>query len=331
MINNFFKESKIVEILSGKIAIYPIIPITSITIICVVILLFKRRGLFPFLRQFIMVLLLFLINLRIMIPDANITVSEEKLDAYVLFVVDNTISMLAEDYNGDGRRIDAVKEDCAYIIDELQGAKFAVVSFNNDSQIMTPYSNDQTFTKSIIESIKPLQELYATGTTLNICLGDMEEMLKSASEREDGMVYLFFISDGEITADEELGSFDDVAKYIDDGAVLGYGTSDGGNMHVQNYDDEWELVIDYQNYDNVPAVSSIDETNLKSIAKDTGVNYIHMNEQSKIKDLLSKIKKNTTSEIVKKVESNYYETYYWFALLLAFMLILEFILLKIKK
>lgn len=47
-----------------------------------------------------------------------------QVDAYVLLVVDNTISMLARGYNGETERLTAVQEDCAYIMDELYGASF---------------------------------------------------------------------------------------------------------------------------------------------------------------------------------------------------------------
>lgn len=331
MISNSFVENKIIELMSGKIAIYPVISITTMAIICVAILLFKRRGVFPFIRQIIVVLLLFLLNLRILIPDANMTVTQDNLDAYVLFVVDDTISMVAEDYNG-GSRMDAVKNDCAHIIDELQGARFAIISFNNDSQVMTPYSDDTTFAKSVINSIQPLQEFYATGTTLNVCKDDMIDMLVRAKESDSGNVYVFFISDGEITSDEELDSFDDAKEYVDGGAVLGYGTEEGGNMHLLNYMDEMELVMDNRDWSNPqPAVSKLDEDNLRDIARDLGVEYIHMTKQQKVNDVLDEIKDSAISQTVEKVEKNYHETYYWFAIPIAFMMIWEFVLLKRKK
>ena len=47
-----------------------------------------------------------------------------------------------------------------------------------------------------------------------------------------GKRILFFISDGEITSEEKLSSFSSIKKYVDDGAVLGYGTSSGGKMKI---------------------------------------------------------------------------------------------------
>ena len=61
-----------------------------------------------------------------MVPGKDVTNLSNNVD--VLFVIDNTISMLAEDYDGDGRRMDAVKEDCKYIMEQFPGASFSVVT-----------------------------------------------------------------------------------------------------------------------------------------------------------------------------------------------------------
>ncbi len=79
--------------------INPIIPIWLMAVICVILLFFTRKGAFNYIRQIIIIILLFAINLRIMVPNPDAQTVEKKVD--VLFVVDNTISMLAEDYGKD--------------------------------------------------------------------------------------------------------------------------------------------------------------------------------------------------------------------------------------
>ena len=81
--------------------INPLIPIPIMLIIVALVIVMKRKGAWNFIRQIIIALLLFLINLRIMIPTGEVPVLTNDID--ILFVVDNTISMLAEDHNGDGR------------------------------------------------------------------------------------------------------------------------------------------------------------------------------------------------------------------------------------
>ena len=257
----------------------PIIPIWLMLILCVGMAFLKRRKRSAYIRQIAAIILIFLINLRIMVPSSNVETSVRKLDTYVLFVVDDTISMLAQDYAGDTERLTAVKKDCEHIVDEMDGAKFAVITFNNSANLISPYSDDSNFAKSVLDSIYPLDSLYARGSSMNVCIDVMTDTLKRAKEKNDGNVVVFFISDGEITNDDRLKSFDGAKKYIDGGAVLGYGTKEGGNMYVKSYyDDRKELLEDTSDYPYKPAVSKIDEDNLKKIADDLGVDYINMND-----------------------------------------------------
>ena len=113
----------------------PIIPIWLMLILCVGMAFLKRRKRSAYIRQIAAIILIFLINLRIMVPSSNVETSVRKLDTYVLFVVDDTISMLAQDYAGDTERLTAVKKDCEHIVDEMDGAKFAVITFNNSANL----------------------------------------------------------------------------------------------------------------------------------------------------------------------------------------------------
>lgn len=101
--------------------INPIIPIWVMAVISVILLLLKRKGVAAYIRQIVIVALVFLINLRIAIPDGTVTKRNQTMEARVIFVVDNTISMLARDYDGDNERMEGVRKDCETITKELLG------------------------------------------------------------------------------------------------------------------------------------------------------------------------------------------------------------------
>ena len=104
-------------------------------IICVALLAIKRKGIMPYVRQVLIVILLFAINLRPMYISDEIKVIRQKLNCYCIIVLDDTLSMMAEDYDGeDGKntRMDAAKADIEYITKNLVGAKFCIIDFNND-------------------------------------------------------------------------------------------------------------------------------------------------------------------------------------------------------
>ena len=306
--------------------INPIIPVWLMGILCVILLFFNRKGKIHFFRQVIIVILLFVINLRIMIGNGN--VKTVTMDTDVLFVVDNTISMLAEDYDGDKRRIDAVREDCRYIMEQLPGASFSVLSFGNTARTLLPYTIDTNTIVSALESLNGQTSLYATGTSLNIVADTLQESLDN--DRETYQL-VFFISDGEITGDEELKSFSKTQEYIDGGAVLGYGTKSGGKMKARAFtnDDEPEYLTYYDDdFDEQTALSKIDEDNLKSIADDLGVSYVHMEKQSEIDDELKVIlnnMKNASPNEDKTSTDGYTDTYYIFVLPLLLLFIVDYI------
>ena len=310
----------------------PIIPIWLMSILCVGMICLKKRSKIAYIRQIIAIVLVFLINLRIMVPSNNVSSSAQTLDTYVLFVVDDTISMLARDYDGDTERLTAVKKDCSDIIDELDGAKFAVISFNNNANLVSPFTNNSQYAKDVIGSLYPIEEMYAEGTSMNVSIDMMTDTLKRAREKADGNVVVFFISDGEITNEEKLKSFKSAAKYVDGGAVLGYGTSEGGNMYVKSYyTDREELLEDTSSYPRKPAVSVIDEKNLKNIASDIGVKYINMNDSTNIASTISKIKKESVFESKDGKVTGYADIYYIFAAMLVVVMMWEFVDIRRKS
>ena len=303
----------------------PIIPIWVMSLICVLFLLLGRKGKFNYIRQVIIVILLFAINLRPMVEDDNVPTVQQNVD--VLFVIDDTISMLAEDYDGSGRRIDAVKEDCKYIADNLPTASFSVVTFGNITDKAIPYTTDINLFTQVVNSLSGQTKIYAKGTSFNETL---EFVKKDLDNDRDNYQIVFFISDGEITNSETLKSYPDLNKYIDNGAVLGYGTTAGGPMKAVSYsgdDNEPEYLYTYDaSYNKVKAISKIDENNLKSIANDMGVNYVHMTKQAYLNDTLEAIKKDIEDlEYGKESKKGYRDIYYYFAIPLCVLLVFDFV------
>ncbi len=311
--------------------INPIIPIWLMVIICILFLCVKRKGKASYIRQILIVILLFVINMRIMVRGGDVPTMMPNVD--IVFVVDNTLSILAEDYgDNNGRRIDAIKEDCKYITEQFPGASFSVIAFGNNVQQMIPYTTDATMTVETIETLHGGSQYHANGTSLNAVMESMEKML---DDKRGNYKILFFISDGEIQSSEPLKSYSGLNKLIDSGAVLGYGTEKGGPMKPVEYyieESEWEYLTYYDdNFDKQKALSKIDEKNLKSIASDFGVEYIHMTSQSEIystiKDLQNKISKIEPTKNMDSKEG-YEDTYFWFVIPLLLLLVIDFICTK---
>ena len=284
----------------------------------------------------LIIILLFVINLRPMLRNGDsITMTS---DLGILFVVDKSVSMKALDYNGNKERIEGVKNDCCHIIDELAGCKFSIITFGDKAQRIIPFTQDADMVQAEIKAIQLEDETYAKGTSINIVEEYLEKTLKKESEREDRItdVAVIFISDGEITKEgEQLQSFANVKKYITSGAVLGYGTTQGGKMISKSYEDKPESENSYiYYYDNKThqrqdAVSKIDENNLKKIASDLGIDYIRMDKQQNISKKIEQFKKQALdSQSSEKTIKAYQDIYFYFAIPLVILLIVNLIVQK---
>lgn len=263
-------------------------------------------------------------------PDLEV---KRKSNMNVLFVLDNTISMLANDANGS-TRLDQLKKDVCEIVDELDGARFSVISFNNDATVLAPFSKDISHVKNAINSINPIEQFYAKGSSFDVPKEPMLNMLRSIKADDEQKTAVFFVSDGEITSEgATLCSYSELAQYVDGGAVLGYGTKAGGTMEARmSYSDtdEVELVMDHDTWPFEPAVSRIDEGNLNSIADDLGISYINMTEGSHTGDLMAvmagvKSQIKIDEEVVENESGTEYinpPKYYGFYALIPFVILL---------
>lgn len=321
------------EILKGM-TIKPIIPIWIMAIVCVgVIVLLKRKSLPAFIRQILIIVLLFAINLRVMLPIGKVEKENVERNLYCIFVIDGTISMLAEDGDGTKLRLDVLKDDCAKIIDELYGCKFGVISFNNKSQIRMPFSEDAKYAENVIRGIYPVDYEYARGTTLNSPKEQLQGLLKEVPE--NSQIAVFYMSDGEITKkNAALESFAEFADYIDYGAVVGYGTTSGARMLMKDYwSDTPEYIEDRTDFPYKDAISRLDETNLRKIASDLGVDYIHRDKASVFDKITKEIADG--AEYISKEDGSILTTdkalvdiYYFFAIPILLLLCWEAFALK---
>lgn len=310
----------------------PIIPIWGMAIISIFFLLLKRKGIGNYIRQIFIVILLFVINMRIMVPDGDVPTVTQNVD--VVFVVDDTISMLAEDYNGNERRMDAVKKDCKYIVEQLPGMSFSIIKFADRVEQLLPYTVDGNMVVETIGLLHGTSRYHAQGTSLNNVLGQLDKFL----ERGKGSYkIIFFISDGEVVSSDKLKKYENLNQYVDGGAVLGYGTKEGGPMKsVESWEEEEQeyLYIYNDDYEKVNAISKLDEENLKSIAADFGVEYVHMTETSKIDATLKKLQEEINELDIEKdmgSKEGYADIYYVFVIPLVVLLLMEVISHKKKS
>lgn len=267
-------------------------------------------------------ILTLVIGLRPQRQEHNAEVELKNLD--VLFVLDTTISMWAEDYNGKHPRMGGALSDIRYIINELDGSNFGLITFDNRSRILAPYTQDVRAISDDLLTIEMPDYLMAEGSNFNEPYRDIESLLVSSDRKENRRTIIFILSDGEITDESDMTDYSPLAGYVDGGAILGYGTSEGGRM-TTTYG---RKLVDPETYKE--AVSHIDEENLQALSEALGVNYINMDRQERLTGLLTRIK-NEGSLITENKDGivMYEDLYYYYVyplIAVILLLLISFIL-----
>lgn len=211
--------------------------------------------------------------------EAAFTATDEGVAADVFFVVDRTGSMAAEDWGDGAPRLDGVRADVVALTEALPGARYSVLSWDSAATRALPLTTDARAVGSWAQTMRQEITEWSTGSTIDRPLDALRSALERSAEQEpDNARLVFLLSDGERTVDDERRSFAELADLVDGGAVLGYGTSQGGPMRSYDGstepDPEAKYIVDPDD-PSQPAVSRIDEDELRGVAGELGVAYLH--------------------------------------------------------
>ena len=208
----------------------------------------------------------------------------KRSDANVLFVVDTTGSMAAQDY-GDGEpRLVGVRHDIGALADEFSGAHFSLITFNSKTRVILPWTTDRLALDSAAALLRQEWTLYARGSRLDEPLPTMRTLLPR-DDTGDGYDIVFYLSDGEQTAEAAVRSFEVLDDAVAAGAVLGYGTTEGARMNLYVGHDEVAQHYIHDFATGTDAVSQLDEANLVRIADELGVGYVHRSAPDGVDDI----------------------------------------------
>lgn len=304
--------------------IYPLKTMIIIGALLAVIVLLNRKSI---INRLLIIALLLIISQRPMLKNQDEATYNLNID--VLFVIDNTVSMNAIDVNDD-TRLNAVKKDCNQIIDLLTGANFAVVNYGNVSIVKHPFTTETSTIKDVIETMKIIDPVYAKGSSLNMPHDNMKILLESSNKKEKHYRVVFFIGDGELIGQEKLNTnldeYSDLKDLINNGLVLGYGTSTGAKVKIEE-SVAIGKVIDSKGFlingtSGEAAISKIDEENLKKLASTLSLDYHHMPDSAFLQEKIEAIKEQSIMDDNGEEELDK-DIYYYFSGALIILLILE--------
>ncbi len=220
------------------------------------------------------VVLLGVAAMRPGVPGDEAEATAANLNVY--FVVDTTSSIIAEDWGGEAPRLVGVRGDIADLALALSGARFSILTFDQEARVRLPLTTDTTALDAAVATLLPEASEYSQGSSVTEANERLTRLLEQSSERhpERGRI-VFYLGDGEQTAAGEPPPFTIPAGLIQGGAVLGYGTSDGGRMKSTRarYDVSPSYIQDPTTGQD--AVSVIDEDRLEQLSQQLGLPYLH--------------------------------------------------------
>ena len=307
---------------TSKLIFKPIIPLSTMipfTIILLIVVLINRKHI---INRILILLLLLIVSQRPMLKDQDDVSYVLNFD--VMFVIDTTVSMNATDMS-NGTRLDAVKRTANYIIEELPGSKFSIITFDNDAFVKYPFTSDIAVIEDVLKSLKTVDPNYALGSSLSSPSEYMKMLVESAIQAdknhdEKRQRIVFFMSDGELNNEERvktnLAEYNGLSDMIDNGAIIGIGTPEGGKMQVissvnmNNLVDSKGYLLDNSVNPPVVAISKMDENNLKAVATKLELDYFKL-DSNKISEKIEEIK-NMKDEDEDEDEKNDKDIYYYF-------------------
>ena len=212
----------------------------------------------------------------------------------VYLVVDRTGSMAAEDWAGGpeaggGIRLDGVKQDLAAIRDAYPEASVSIIALDSAAARELPLTTDTNAVTSWIDSLGQEITDRSAGSSLERALPLLVQTLTNAAENSAQNARLVYIlSDGEAT-DDGTGaaeasaagvSWEQLEPLVDGGAVLGYGTAEGGKMREFGVSDtassvngsQPPYIVDPMTGED--AVSVPDTAKLEAVAQAMDVDYL---------------------------------------------------------
>ncbi len=308
---------------TNEIIFRPIIPLSTMIPIIIILLLIVIINRKHIINRVLILALLLVITQRPMLKDQDDVSYTLNLD--VIFVVDTTVSMNAVDVN-NGTRIDAVKKSITNIMEELPGSRYAVITYNNDAYLKYPFTTDIAVIDGIINGLKVVDPNYALGSSLSLPSTYMNMLLSSSKKNDEEHDekrhrIVFFFGDGELNNSEKIRTnmedYNGLNEMIDNGAVIGVGTTEGAKMIITS-SVSMNRLVDSAGYllDNsvnppVTAISKMNEENLNTVAQKLDIDYFKLDD-GRIKEKVDEIK-NMKDEEEDDDQKNDKDIYYYFS------------------
>lgn len=259
-------------------------------------------------------------------PDRDAAAVSQGANTNVFFVVDRSVDSRVSDYGG-ATRMSGIRSDMAAIVDTYPKARFAVIGFASEPAVDWPLSEDTWSLQAVITGLSPYVSVppdaaarVNAGAAANLL---RYQLIQADQQYPRARNLVFYLGEGAGGSTAPQGSFS-VGDRVSGGAVFGYGTTAGGPIPSAYVDGAVTYLSDTRS--GGPAVSLLDETRLRTVADQLGVQYVHREPGQPVTTTLPRLTADSGSEAAALSSSpvpDRIELYWLFALLAAVLLLPE--------
>lgn len=198
------------------------------------------------------------------------TATRRTMRADVLLVIDRSASMGAVDHRGGTPRMDGVVEDVTSLVRRFEGARVAVLTFDNDARLEVPSTTDLDSVTTAVRAMGWRENDAGTGADVSIGIPLATKVLEQMRRADPAAArYLYVLSDGEQTARATPASFAALRPLVTEAHVVAYGSTEGAQVRRSRTDHRPVM------YRGRPAESVCDVTAMKRIAGQLGADLTH--------------------------------------------------------
>ncbi|AMT69613.1 vWA domain-containing protein [Mycobacteroides immunogenum] len=250
---------------------------------------------------------------RHVLTESN-AVAAANSNVNVFFVVDRSINSRAEDYGSGQFRMAGIRADMDAIVNQYPQGRFSITSFATGARVDWPLSEDIWSLRALLKGYSAyVAEPDSVYRVQVAAAGDeLKRQLELARQQYPGSSNIvFYLGEGAGASRQPVTRFDIPGDLVDGGAVLGYGTPEGGRVASQlaaNGDKTY-----FQNAGGTgPFLSILDERSLKDIADQLHVRYVHRIQGDSIAPVIPALDPSATTREQRSVSLPGSRTeFYW--------------------
>jgi LPXTG-motif cell wall-anchored protein len=226
------------------------------------------------------------------------------LEPSVFLVVDRSPDMAVRDLGGRSR-MDVARDDLEVLVDRYPRARFSVIGFASTPSVAWPLSADTWSLRAVLDTLTPYAPAPDAVAQTNAGAASTVlryQLISAVQQYPRARTLVFYLGAGAPESELPAREFTPPAGAIDGGAVLGYGTAEGGPIPGTDIER-----------------SSVDDATLRAVAGQLGVPFV---ARSGSGPLTAELPDGGTDEQAAAVASTGETETYWLPALGAAVLIL---------